>query len=87
MDGVGELDEYEDFALEGSDGVVLSNFVKAQTEIKNVLPEIGTACVSNYLLNPPASDGELEMHISPRTWQQRSILTLILWKWKWIVDI
>lgn len=32
MDGV--MEDYEDVALEGSDGVVLTNFVKAQTAIE-----------------------------------------------------
>jgi hypothetical protein len=55
MDGV--MEDYEDVALEGSDGVVLANFVKAWTAIEEELPEIGTARVSNTLLNPP-KDGE-----------------------------
>jgi hypothetical protein len=46
----------EDFAIEGDDGTVLSEFVLAQTDLENVLP--GSPCISGRLLNPLDGNGQ-----------------------------
>jgi hypothetical protein len=41
--------EEEDLAIKESDGTILLDFVLAQTELEDVLPVVGTPCVSGSL--------------------------------------
>jgi hypothetical protein len=53
--------EEEDLVIEGSDETIVSDFVLAQTELEDVLPVVGTPCVSRSLLNP-VNGGRLVFH-------------------------